>query len=257
MEMQRYLDKTPLLDFSHPRIKSLVNDRPWQTAAPEDRTAQIYTHVRDAVPFGYNRADDLPASAVLADGYGQCNTKTTLLMALLRAVGIPCRLRGFTIDKALQKGVFTGLIYVLAPRRILHTWVDVRHARRWVALEGVILDRPYLESIQSRFADCRGGFCGYAIATDNLQAPPVFWQGGDTFIQKEGIREALGAFDTPDDFYAHFGTNLKGLRRILFQRWVVPRLNRTVRRLRDGHRFQGPDVSSTASKGAGRCSVET
>ena len=40
---------------------------------------------------------------VLADGYGQCNTKGTLFMALLRACNIPCRVHGFTIDKKIAE----------------------------------------------------------------------------------------------------------------------------------------------------------
>lgn len=35
----------------------------------------------------------------------------TLFMALLRSVGIPCRVHGFTIDKILQKGAMTGFVY--------------------------------------------------------------------------------------------------------------------------------------------------
>lgn len=54
------------------------------------------------------------------DGIGQCNTKSTLLMPLLRAVGSPCRSQGFTIDKRLQKGAITGLAYWLPPQRIDH-----------------------------------------------------------------------------------------------------------------------------------------
>ena len=61
--------------------------------------------------FGYNIDDNISASKVLADGYGQCNTKGTLFMALLRACNIPCRVHGFTIDKKLQKGAMTGIVY--------------------------------------------------------------------------------------------------------------------------------------------------
>ena len=37
-----------------------------------------YNYVRDDVLFGYNIDDGISASKVLADGYGQCNTKGTL-----------------------------------------------------------------------------------------------------------------------------------------------------------------------------------
>ena len=39
----------------------------------------------------------------MADGTGQCHTKSTLLMASLRAVGISWRFHGFTISKPLWK----------------------------------------------------------------------------------------------------------------------------------------------------------
>ena len=75
--------------------------------------------------FGYNQSDDIAASDVLADGYGQCNTKGNLLMALLRALAIPCRFHGFTIDQQLQKGAIPTYVFWLAPKYIIHSWVEV------------------------------------------------------------------------------------------------------------------------------------
>lgn len=48
-----------------------------------------YNFVRDEILFGYNADDTILASRVLAEGYGQCNTKGTLFMALLRGADIP------------------------------------------------------------------------------------------------------------------------------------------------------------------------
>lgn len=124
------LTATRLLDFEHPALRALINERQWLALSEHDRIGAAYAFVRDEIAFGYNTSDDLPASVVLADGYGQCNTKSTLLMALLRALGIPCRLHGFTIDKVLQKGAVTGWAYLLAPRNILHSWVEVQHEGR-------------------------------------------------------------------------------------------------------------------------------
>ena len=104
-----YLTATRLLDFDSPSISNLVRDRGWHDLARVDRIGAVYDFVRNVIAFGYNRVDDIPASAVLTDGYGQCNTKGTLLMALLRSVGIRCRLHGFTIHKALQRGVVPEL----------------------------------------------------------------------------------------------------------------------------------------------------
>lgn len=114
--MEQYLTETPMLDFSSPGIQQLIRDRQWSDAEPYDRIRQIYLYVRDDILFGYNSDVSLPASKILVDGYGQCNTKGTLFMALLRGVNIPCRVHGFTIDKKLQKGAMTGLVYRSAPK---------------------------------------------------------------------------------------------------------------------------------------------
>ena len=109
--MEQYLNETQMLDFSHADIAKLIEARGWQKLAEFERIRAIYNYVRDEILFGYNTDDSIPASKVLADGFGQCNTKGTLFMALLRACGIPCRVHGFTIDKKLQKGAMTGFVY--------------------------------------------------------------------------------------------------------------------------------------------------
>lgn len=103
-KMMEYLKETQMLDYSHPTIQKLIHDKQWKQMNEFNRIQAIYNYVRDEILFGYNSDDYIPASKVLADGYGQCNTKGTLFMALLRACDIPCRIHGFTINKKLQKG---------------------------------------------------------------------------------------------------------------------------------------------------------
>lgn len=232
--MDRYLLDTPLLDFHHPRLVALVRARGWLSLPDYARIGAVYDYVQNEVLFGYNEADDLAASQVLADGIGQCNTKGTLLMALLRACGVPCRFHGFTIAKPLQKGAITGLAYWLAPRSIVHSWVEVCYAGQWVNLEGFILDLPYLQSLQQQFANREGPFCGFGAATPNLKDPGVDWRGTDTYIQKEGINHDYGVFDSPDAFYAAHGSNLSGLKRWMFQRIFRQQMNANVAKVRQG-----------------------
>lgn len=108
-ELVLWQAETAILDYRQAGIQALIAQRGWLHLQTHNKIGAVYNFVRDEIPFGYNIADDLPASRVLADGIGQCNTKGTLLMALLRAVGVACRFHGFTIDKALQKGSITGL----------------------------------------------------------------------------------------------------------------------------------------------------
>lgn len=212
--MGKYLEETPLLDYSHPSLVALVERRGWERLSSHDAIGEIYDFVRNEIRFGYNASDELPASAVFQDGYGQCNTKGTLLMALFRSVGVPCRFHGFTIDKRLQRGAIPPSLYWLAPKSIIHSWVEVLFEGRWINLEGFILDAGYLDGVRCLFPEARGAFCGFAIGTERIEQPPVEWRGTDTYIQRTGINLDYGVFDSPDAFYAKHGANLSGLRRL-------------------------------------------
>ena len=196
--MERYLMETSMLDFSASAIENLIERRGWRSLEEFERIQAIYNYVRDEILFGYNTDDGIPASKVLADGYGQCNTKGTLFMTLLRSCGIPCRVHGFTIDKRLQKGAMTGLVYALAPKNVFHSWVEVYLDGVWCELEAFILDKPYLEKLQAANSDCTGAFCGYGVAVRDFHHPVIDFNRNNTYIQSEGINQDFVVYDSPD-----------------------------------------------------------
>jgi hypothetical protein len=230
----RFLVATPLLDLHEPAIERLILSRDWRQLGERERIGGAYDFVRDEIRFGYNASDDLRGSVVLRQRLGQCNTKSTLLMALLRAIGVPCRLHGFMVASEMQYSAVPRWLRLIAPAEIIHSWVKVHHEGRWQRLEGFILDRSYLASIQRKFPAVRGPFSGYAIATEDFRAPPVEWDGGDTYIQREAIIRDLGVLDSPDSFYADHGTNLKGAKRLFFQLVARHVANLNVARRRRG-----------------------
>ncbi len=230
--MNSHLEETRLLDIHHPSLLALVRERGWNELDPYDAIGAIYDFVRNEVRFAYNASDELPASRVLSDGYGQCNTKGTLLMALLRCVGVPCRFHGFTIAKELQRGAISGFAYWLAPQNIIHSWVEVLYEEEWVNLEGFILDDDYLDGVRALFPNATGEFCGYAIGAPDICNLDIAWKGSDTYIQRTGINRDFGIFDSPDIFYAKHGSNLSGARRFFYVHVVRHWMNATVGRIR-------------------------
>lgn len=92
-----------MLDYSNPAIQELIQKKKWKKLDEFERIKGIYNFVRDDILFGYNEDDAFCASKVLFDGYGQCNTKGTLFMALLRACQIPCRIHGSQLIKDFKK----------------------------------------------------------------------------------------------------------------------------------------------------------
>lgn len=229
----QYLEKTKIVDFEHPVIQSLIEDRKWNGLNDYDKIGAAYQFVKDEILFGYNESDDILASSVLSDGYGQCNTKGNVLMALLRGLGIPCRFHGFTIDQKLQKGAIPAYVFWLAPKYIIHSWVEVFFEGRWINLEGFILDEQYLTSLQQTFNQTTNDFCGFGVATKCFSSPDTDWRGTDTYIQKEGIHDDFGVYNSPDEFYFEKGTNLSGLKRWLYQKVIRHLINMNVEKLRN------------------------
>lgn len=204
-----YLKETKMLDYSSQPIQSLIENRGWKALKEEKRAEAVYNFVKDEILFGYNVNDSVKASRVLKDGYGQCNTKGTLFMSLLRACDIPCRIHGFTIDKILQKGAMTGIVYKSAPDEIFHSYVEAFVCGTWYNLEGFILDKKYLSALQKTFKPNNdGSFIGYGVATKNFLNPPIEFNCCDTYIQKEGIVRDFGVYDDPDSLLREHGQSM-------------------------------------------------
>ena len=200
----------------------------------EKRLESIYNFVRDDIPFGFNSREPISASDVLKDGFGQCNSKSTLFMALVRRAGIACRFHAFSISREIQKGMMPNALYqrlplVLSP----HSWVEVHLNDRWICLEGQIIDTALLRRIQKHFSSHQGKFQGYAIAVENLHDPPNLWTGDSTYIQRDAIIDDLGIFDSPDDFFATHPSNLAGFKGLLWRLFYYRKARIHVKRLRN------------------------
>lgn len=231
--MEQYLAETAMLNYSDDDIQKLIRQRGWRGLDGFECIQAIYQFVRDEILFGYNKDDNLSASQVLREGYGQCNTKGTLFMALLRACGIPCRVHGFTIDKKLQKGAMTGMVYKNAPQNVFHSWVEVYFEEKWYELEAFILDKPYLKKLQEQNRECTGAFCGYGVAVKDFQNPTIDWNRNHTYIQSEGINQDFGIYDSPDELLKEHHQELSPIKALLYQYIGRHLMNRNVRRIRN------------------------
>ena len=231
--MEKYLKETKMLDYSSKNIQRLIQERDWNDIEVFERLKSIYNFVRDEILFGYNIDDNISASKVLADGYGQCNTKGTLFMALLRACNIPCRVHGFTIDKELQKGAMTGIVYKNAPQNVFHSWVEVYFEDKWYELEAFILDMEYLRKLQRKNSNCTGAFCGYGVAVKDFKNPIIDFDRNNTYIQSEGINQDFGVYDSPDDLLKEHHQEMSVIKAFLYRNLVRHLMNRNVNKIRN------------------------
>lgn len=231
---ERYLKETAMLNFSSPRVKELIDSKGWRELPEYDRIGAVYDYVQNDILFGYNTSDTLTAEQVLSDGYGQCNTKATLLMALLRSVEIPCRLHAFDVAKDFQKGATSGIISVLAPATIVHTWAEVLYDGQWLAFEGVITDRKYFDAVKKRYSNVRGEFRHCAIAVEDIASHSIDWKGESTYVQSVAVVHDYGVFDSPDEFFAEHKQSWGRIKSFAYVHYGRKIMNRNVRRIRNG-----------------------
>lgn len=230
--MNEYLINTTMLNYNDSAIQSLIKTRKWKDLDDYQKIGEIYDCVQNEILFGYNRCDELSATQVLTDGYGQCNTKATLLMALLRGTNIPCRLHGFEVTKDFQQGALPNIVFKMAPDKIIHTWVEVFYENRWIALEGVITDKKYLNAVQ-RISDETGEYQHYAIATTCISNPEIQWTGTDTYIQKEAISKDLGLFNSPDEFFQEYAQKLTPIKNFFYSKLATRMMTRNINKIRN------------------------
>lgn len=226
--MNRYLKETRLLNYNSIEIQDLIGNRGWRSLNEKEKIKSIYNFVKDEIKFGYNKKDGMAASEVLIDGYGQCNTKSILLMALLRAVDIPCRIHGFLIDKRMQKGALTGIMYMLAPKKIVHAWTEVYFNENWLALEGVIIDTAYLNNVKNNLCEYNGGYMGYGISVENKDKINLCWNGNSTYIQSFSITDDLGIFDNPDELFRKYNNTNNKFKEFIFDKLFRNKTNKKL-----------------------------
>ncbi len=200
--MDTYLSSTPLLDYQNPVIAELIGTRGWNTGlSKSERISAIYAFVRDEIRFTFPERADIPASQVLADQSGNSLTKSTLFMALLRGVGIPCRMEPVLIDRSLFSGTIAKWLVKFVPKHLYHTSVSIRYRNTWVRLGGFSIDRPYIESLQKHFSQYTGSFYRYGLATLHFRNPYIVWDGVQTYNYERPRSTSAGIYSDPDSFY--------------------------------------------------------
>ena len=88
------LSPTALIDSDHPAVAAFAA-RHGRGADDREKSVALYYAVRDGFRYDPYRidlsGDGMKASTVLANGYGWCVPKATLLAAACRAAGVPAR----------------------------------------------------------------------------------------------------------------------------------------------------------------------
>ncbi len=230
-----YLEESTLLDYTHPSITKLIASKGWHAITdPSDLVAGVYSFVRDEIEYGHTKSYSVKASQVLQSGYGNCLTKTILLMAILRALWVPCRFHAMTISKVIFRGLLPGMSYAMAKKRQYHAYVEILYNNKWLTIEGHIIDKAYLLKLQQKFPDYMGSFYGYGIAVLNFKNPENKWRESHTYVQNRAIEDDIGIFDSPDDFFSKFPEAETYTQTFWYKTIIRRRLNSSISAVRLG-----------------------
>jgi len=223
-------------DFEDPLVRDTVQLLVANETTARRKLQRIFSFVRDEIKFQFPVAGDLVnASEVIRLGYGQCNTKSTLFLALCKAAGIPARIHFALIRKEIQRGFFTGPAYWLMPSKISHAWIEVQVDSRWRKIDAYIND-PALQQGAVAELKRRGWRTGFSVALPQ-SGEPAFDLDIETerFSQMAAVTDDHGTYDDPADYYASPRyQNRPGWLKLRLYELMIAGINRRVEFIRQG-----------------------
>lgn len=231
-DVARFRARTRLVDSDHPDVVATAMRVSAGAVDDVERARRLHDFVRDEIRFGWTPAFDAQkASEVLASRVGFCNTKSTLLAALLRASGIPARVHFVTVNRKLLHGL------IRPPARFVdHSYLEVFLEGRWIGIDSYSVDSQLHRAALAR---CRaeGLVMGYGVHTRGS----VAWDGTSNafaqFVDDGSVADlsdaSFGSFVDLEEFQATGrGRNPTHLPARLLVRWLIRAANRRVTRLR-------------------------
>ncbi|HVM77241.1 MAG TPA: transglutaminase-like domain-containing protein [Candidatus Paceibacterota bacterium] len=216
-------DPDKLADFDNPLVKEKATQLTEGAHDTGEKLQRLFLYVRDGIKFGFPlKGDFVKASETIESGIGQCNTKTTLFLALCKAAGIPSRIHFSLIRKDIQKGIFTGIGYALLPPLISHSWLEVEIDGQWQKVDAYINDDAFYKNGLALLRR-KGWDAGYSISRHGQ------------FMQMGAVVGDHGTWDDPIDYYRtdKYVNRPSGLRPLIYK-IVIGGINKRVERIRNG-----------------------
>ena len=151
------LGNTRLLDLDNSKLR-LQALRITQLAAGDIQKAIGIHDFIKSLPFGCpTTGGHTSAAQVLKSRRGDCHSKGTLFVALLRATGIPARLRFVSLSGAFLRGILD-----MKENSITHAIGEVYLNGQWAQTDSYVADVE-LETLALAKLDSEGQLLGYGI----------------------------------------------------------------------------------------------
>ena len=222
---------------THPTLLDVLENITVKTATARENAVLVHDYVREHVKFGFNRYfDAAPPEFTLTYGIGHCNTKSRLMVVLLKRLGLEAYQHFVVIPKEILAGAMPAIQFRMISAEISHSFVDVNIEGAWCQIDSFIIDTPYLQGAKARLAK-EGKLTGYGVRLDSKNT----WDGrGSAFVQLEPSKviEDHGRIEDLEAFYrskryrnTFMGIRFNTLFRLMGEGAVAP-INAHIERIR-------------------------
>lgn len=130
--MKKFLCETKFCDFNNILIRKKNLELTKCFNDDKNKTISLFNFVRDNIKYTFDYWNR-KASETLKKGYGMCTNKTNLLVAMLRANGIPA---GYGILKVNAQEYFGPLILPMMKKKVsensIHIYTQVFLDNKWI-----------------------------------------------------------------------------------------------------------------------------
>jgi hypothetical protein len=191
-----------LSDFNHASITEKSKELTEGKATRLEKLEAIFYFMRDRIKFGFPSTwDELKASEVLELGFGYCNTKASLFLALCKASNIPAQIHCGLIDIEIMRGVFPGFAFPFLPKAGPHSWIDVEIDDEWKSIDSYINDKAFYERASKRLKRSGMPF-GYSVSFKDEKSSCEFNFGEKGFVHMGAVIEDHGTWDDLSEYIA-------------------------------------------------------
>uniref|UniRef100_A0A2A4YUW7 Transglutaminase-like domain-containing protein n=1 Tax=OCS116 cluster bacterium TaxID=2030921 RepID=A0A2A4YUW7_9PROT len=240
-----------LADYQNPIVEETATRLTSGEKNVRDKLHRIFDYVRDDIVFAFPDEGDLvKASETIQKGFGQCNTKATLFLALCKAAGIPSRIHYSLISRDIQKGFFTGIAYWAMPKEISHSWIEVEVDEKWRRIDTFINDLPLFNAAIAELGE-RGWSVGYSVALGKNKPSGELNLDKEAFQQMAAVTSDHGVWDEPADYFSSKKyKNRPGAFKLWLYRRMIGNINNRVRAMRN--KVPMKDLASKSSQRVGQ-----
>lgn len=229
-----YIIESELCDLSSRAVcqttTALVKDLP----SPKVAAITIYHFVKDCLVFQFQKSIHTKASEVLAFGGGDSLAKSIITVSMMRLAHIPARFSARIMTSSFLSGLYVGIIEKIVPRVILGAYPEIFLEGKWIGLEGVTLDKAYLEKILTILPPEKPAK-SFGIA-DNRTLEVMFrelesWEGSlNTRCQSQAVIQELGKSAYIEPYI--LGVKKNRIQKLLESEIVYPTITKNIARIR-------------------------